>query len=77
MKLESLPLAKFRLGRIVSTPTALSQLSQDDILLGSNGIRRATGEKLMPMIARRMIERSGKARAFSRCIAPLRASRSG
>ena len=34
MKLESLPLARFRLGRIVSTPNALSQLTQDDILLG-------------------------------------------
>lgn len=34
MSLESLPLAKFRLGRIVSTPNALSKLAQDDILLG-------------------------------------------
>lgn len=34
MKLDSLPVAKFRLGRIVSTPNALSRLAQDDILLG-------------------------------------------
>lgn len=34
MSLEILPIAKFRLGRIVSTPNALSQLTQDDILAG-------------------------------------------
>jgi hypothetical protein len=30
---ETLPIAKFRLGHIVSTPNALSQLSQEDILI--------------------------------------------
>lgn len=28
------PIARFRLGRIVSTPNALEQLTRDDILLG-------------------------------------------
>ena len=32
MSLESLPMAKFRLGHIVSTPNALSRLTQEDIL---------------------------------------------
>jgi hypothetical protein len=30
----AIPFAKFRLGKIVSTPNALAHLSQDDILLG-------------------------------------------
>jgi hypothetical protein len=30
----AIPFAKFRLGHIVSTPNALSQLTQDDILMG-------------------------------------------
>jgi hypothetical protein len=30
---STVPVAKFRLGHIVSTPNALSQLTQDDILL--------------------------------------------
>jgi len=30
---RSIPLAKFRLGRIVSTPSALNHLTQEDILL--------------------------------------------
>jgi hypothetical protein len=34
MSLESLPMAKFRLGHIVSTPNALSQLTHEDILAG-------------------------------------------
>ena len=34
MSAKSGPLAKFRLGHIVSTPNALSQLTQDDILMG-------------------------------------------
>lgn len=34
MKAGITPIAKFRLGHIVSTPNALSQLSPDDILLG-------------------------------------------
>jgi len=34
MSAKSVPLAKFRLGHIVSTPNALSQLTQDDILMG-------------------------------------------
>jgi len=33
MSTQSFPIAKFRLGHIVSTPNALSQLTQDDILL--------------------------------------------
>jgi hypothetical protein len=33
MSAGSIPVAKFRLGHIVSTPNALSQLTQDDILL--------------------------------------------
>jgi hypothetical protein len=32
MSVEPYPIAKFRLGRIVSTPNALSQLTQEDIL---------------------------------------------
>jgi len=32
MSLESLPTARFRLGQIVSTPNALSQLTLEDIL---------------------------------------------
>lgn len=32
MSATALPIAKFRLGKIVSTPNALAQLSQDDIL---------------------------------------------
>lgn len=32
--MSTLALAKFRLGRIVATPNALAQLTQDDILLG-------------------------------------------
>ena len=31
---KSVPTAKFRIGHIVATPNALSQLTQDDILLG-------------------------------------------
>ena len=34
MSAESISFAKFRLGRIVSTPNAVSHLTQDDILLG-------------------------------------------
>ena len=34
MSAKSMPIAKFRLGHIVSTPNALSQLTQEDILLG-------------------------------------------
>jgi hypothetical protein len=37
MSLESLPIAKFRLGHLVSTPNALSRLTHEDIL---SGIRR-------------------------------------
>ena len=33
MKTTTLPIAKFRLGKIVSTPNALDQLTQEDILL--------------------------------------------
>jgi hypothetical protein len=33
MSTQSFPIARFRLGKIVSTPNALSQLTQDDILL--------------------------------------------
>ena len=33
MTTTTLPIAKFRLGKIVSTPNALDQLTQDDILL--------------------------------------------
>ena len=32
MSAKAWPIAKFRLGKIVSTPNALSQLTQDDIL---------------------------------------------
>jgi hypothetical protein len=34
MTTEALPLAKFRLGKIVTTPKALEKLTQDDILMG-------------------------------------------
>jgi len=34
MNVEAYSIAKFRLGRIVSTPNALSQLTKDDILIG-------------------------------------------
>lgn len=34
MSADSLPIAKFRLGRIVATPNALSQLTHEDILKG-------------------------------------------
>ena len=34
MSTKSYPTAKFRLGHIVSTPNALEQITQDDILLG-------------------------------------------
>ncbi len=34
MSATAYPIARFRLGRIVSTPNALEQLTQDDILLG-------------------------------------------
>ena len=34
MSTESFPIAKFRLGHIVSTPNALEHLSQEDILTG-------------------------------------------
>ena len=34
MSVEAYSIAKFRLGKIVSTPNALSQLTQDDILIG-------------------------------------------
>lgn len=34
MSAKAYPIAKFRLGKIVSTPNALEQLTQDDILLG-------------------------------------------
>ena len=34
MTASAMPIAKFRLGKIVSTPNALSQLTQEDILLG-------------------------------------------
>ena len=33
MNTTAWPIAKFRLGKIVSTPNALNQLTQDDILL--------------------------------------------
>lgn len=33
MTATALPIAKFRLGKIVSTPNALSQLTQEDILM--------------------------------------------
>jgi hypothetical protein len=34
MNTQAYPIAKFRLGKIVSTPNALSQLTQEDILMG-------------------------------------------
>ena len=34
MNTEPFPIAKFRLGHIVATPNALSQLTQEDILRG-------------------------------------------
>ena len=34
MRAKAYPIAKFRLGRIASTASALSQLTQEDILLG-------------------------------------------
>ena len=34
MNAKAMPLAKFRLGHIVTTPSALSQLTQEDILMG-------------------------------------------
>ncbi len=34
MSANAYPIAKFRLGRIVSTPNALAQLTQEDILHG-------------------------------------------
>ena len=34
MNAKAYPIAKFRCGRILSTPNALSQLTQDDILMG-------------------------------------------
>ena len=34
MSAKAWPIAKFRLGKIASTPSALDQLTQDDILLG-------------------------------------------
>jgi hypothetical protein len=34
MNPKSHPIARFRLGRIVATPNALSQLTQEDILMG-------------------------------------------
>ena len=34
MSVEPYPIAKFRLGHIVSTPNALSRLTQEDILMG-------------------------------------------
>lgn len=34
MSAQSTPLAKFRLGHIVSTPDALSRLTNEDILMG-------------------------------------------
>jgi hypothetical protein len=34
MSAESIPLARFRLGRIVATPNALSQVPNEEILRG-------------------------------------------
>lgn len=34
MSAKTIPLARFRLGRIVATPNALEHLTQDDILVG-------------------------------------------
>jgi hypothetical protein len=34
VRTNSLPIARFRLGHIVSTPNALSQLTHEDILMG-------------------------------------------
>ena len=34
MKADTIPVAVFRLGRILTTPNALHSLTQDDILLG-------------------------------------------
>jgi hypothetical protein len=34
MSAKAMPVAKFRLGKIVSTPNALDRLTQDDILIG-------------------------------------------
>lgn len=34
MNTSNIPIAVFRLGRIVATPTALAELSQEDILTG-------------------------------------------
>lgn len=34
MSANTLPIARFRLGHIVSTPNALSQLTREDILMG-------------------------------------------
>ena len=34
MTTTTLPIAKFRLGKIVSTPNALDRLTQEDILMG-------------------------------------------
>ena len=40
MSAKAWPIAKFRLGKIVSTPNALNQLTQEDILLA---IQTASG----------------------------------
>ena len=34
MKADTIPVAVFRLGRIVATPNARQSITQDDILLG-------------------------------------------
>jgi hypothetical protein len=34
MSAKTMPIAKFRLGKIVSTPNALDRVTQEDILLG-------------------------------------------
>ena len=34
MRVKQFPVAKFRVGRILSTPNALSQLTSEDILIG-------------------------------------------
>jgi hypothetical protein len=51
---ESMPLAKFRLGRIVATPNALSQVPNEEILRGIQRHQSVTGAMSATRIVRRM-----------------------
>ncbi len=64
------PIAKFRVGRIMTTPNALAHLTQDDVLHGLQRHQAGAWAMWTNMIARPMSAPSLKEHASGRYIIP-------